>query len=307
MAISTRTKADQDMSRHALGHVCAKLSAPRGSRTTFVIVEGADDLAFYGRFFDRRVTSLYYSTKLDADGNVKDGGCEELQKIVGNVLNDKRTDKVVGIMDTDYRRYKKRYICPSNIYLTDYRDMEMTALHTPSVQQSLSGWIADYESQLNKIQPILHHAGTLRILNDVYQLGCNFKKKVKIGCVYEEKSHRIYPDWKKRYNSAFKKGCLKNKKQKGNDKIIVFLNYCRAKLHKAIHSYQNEDFYYICQGHDFISLLSKCLVKTSVYSEENIWTRCFYAYSIADFKGTRLYDSLHAWESNKGLSLFRRG
>lgn len=307
MATSTRTKAEQDMSRHAWGHICAKLNAPRRSRTTFVIVEGADDLAFYRRFFDRRVTSLYYSTKLDAEGTVQDGGCEELQKIVGGVLNDKRTDKVVGIMDTDYRRYLNNYRCPSNIFLTDYRDMEMTALRSPSVKQSLRNWIDGYEDQLRNIEPILRHAGTLRILNDIYRLGCSFKKKVKIGCVYDEKSHTIYPDWKKRYNTAFKKGCLKNKKQKSNDKIVVFLNYCRAKLHKAVRSYQKEDFYNICQGHDFISLLSKSLVKTSVYSEENIWTRCFDAYAIADFKRTRLYDSLHGWESEKGLSLFRRG
>lgn len=290
-----------------MGHIFAKLNAPRKSRTTFVIVEGADDLAFYRRFFDRRVTSLYYSTKLNADGTVKDGGCKELENIVYLILQDKRTDKVVGIMDTDYRRYKKGFSCPSNIFLTDYRDMEMTALRTPSVQQSLNGWIANYESQLDQIQPILCHAGTLRILNDVYHLGCSFKKKVKIGCVYDEQTHTIYPDWKKRYNSAFKKGCLKNEKQKGNDKIIVFLNYWRAQIHQAIHSFQKEDFYNICQGHDFISLLSKSLVNTSVYSEDNIWTRCFDAYTLVDFKSTKLYDGLHGWECEKGLSLFRKG
>lgn len=307
MATSTRTKADQDMSRHALGHIYAKLNAPLRSRTTFVIVEGADDLAFYMRFFNRKVTSLYYSTKLDANGDVKDGGCKELQRIVSNVLDDKRTDKVIGIMDTDYRKYKKGFTCPFNIFLTDYRDMEMMALSTSSVQQSLNGWIADYESQLDQIQPILRHAGTLRILNDIYQLGCSFKKKVKIDCVYDEQSHTIYPDWKKRYNSAFKEGCLKNKKQKGFKKIAVTLNYCRAQIHKTVRSYKEEDFYNICQGHDFMSLLSKCLVKTSVYSIENIWTKCFDAYTIVDFKQTKLYYSLHAWESKKGLSLFRKG
>ena len=60
------------MSRHTLGHIYAKLNSRRRMQTTFVIVEGADDLAFYHRFFDGRVTDVYYSTKLDDQGNVKE-------------------------------------------------------------------------------------------------------------------------------------------------------------------------------------------------------------------------------------------
>ena len=45
---------------------------------------------------------------------------------------------VIGIMDTDYRKYIEGYTYPRNIFHTDCRDMEMTALSTHSVKQALA-------------------------------------------------------------------------------------------------------------------------------------------------------------------------
>ena len=192
MASSIRTQVEQDMSRHTLGHIFAKLRVSRGSRIVFVVVEGSDDLAFYMRFFDRRVVSVYYSTRLKDDGTVDTGGCEELQNIVKTVLDDGRTDKVVGIMG-----FKKR------VGFTEY----------------LREWVR-----------------------------------------------------------------LKN-----------------VSIHMALHDYGKDSFYDICQGHDTISLLSLSLVNNSVYSETNIWEHCFDAYTLEDFKRTRLYVSISHWSEGKGV------
>lgn len=295
MASSTRTQVEQDTSRHTLGHILAKLNGARRTRTTFVVVEGSDDLAFYMRFFDRRVSTAYYSTKLMNDGNVQEGGCQELQNIVRTVLDDGRTDKVIGIMDTDYRRYMKGYEYPQNIFHTDHRDMEMTALSTPSVQQSLNAWIPDFDVTMRRIEPMLRHAGKLRIVNDLYRLGCSFKSRVKIGRVFDGNAHGVYPDWKSRYNRAFWRGCFR--KKKGVSEMAKELqSLCKAVVHLTTHDYSKESRYDICQGHDTISLLSLCLVNTATYSKQKIWENCFDAYGLNDFKRTHLYASLHQWE-----------
>lgn len=305
MASSTRAQVEQDMSKHTLGHIFAKLQGMRRTRTVFVVVEGADDLAFYARFFDRRVASIYYSTRLKDDGTVDTGGCDELQNIVKTVLDDGRTDWVVGIMDTDYRKYKMGYSYPQNIFHTDYRDMEMTALSTESVNKALGTWIIGYDSVLQQIEPMLRHAGKLRIINDLFRLGCSFKKKVKINTVFDNTTHRIYSDWRRRYNGAFKKSCFK-KRHGLYEYMAEWVRLMKASTHLAFNNYRNENLYDICQGHDTVSLLSLSLVNNSVYSESNIWEHCNNAYSLDDFKHTLLYTSLSKWaESNDIGRLFK--
>lgn len=305
MATTTRTQVEQDMTRHTLGHIFTKLKGQRRSRTTFVIVEGSDDLAFYGRYFNKRVVSAYYSTKMKDDGTVDTGGCEELQHIVKTVLDDGHTNNVIGIMDTDYRKYINGYSYPQNIFHTDCRDMEMTVFSTPSVRLALSEWINGFDNLWNQLVPVLRHTGTLRILNDKFRLGCNFKSKCKINRVFDEQSHTVFADWKQRYDKAFLKSCMKNRKQTFVQKILKLATLCIAKTHQLFTCYSKESVYDICHGHDTIQLLSMSLVRTHIFSELAIWEKCFDAYTAADFARTRLYADINAWQKEKGLSLFK--
>ena len=306
MATTTRTQVEQDATRHTLGHIFAKLKGQLRDRTTFLIVEGSDDLAFYGRFFDKHVVSAYYSTKMKDDGTVGAGGCEELQHIVKTVLEDGRTDKVVGIMDTDYRKYIKDYAYPQNVFHTDCRDMEMTALCTPSVRQALNMWINGFDNLWKQLVPVLHYAGTLRILNEKFRLGCSFKNKCKIIRVFDAQSHQVFADWKQRYDKAFWESCLKNRKQTFLQKMFKLPTLCKAMVFHKITNYDKESVYDICQGHDTIQLLSMSLVRTNVYSESAIWEHCFDAYTANDFVRTRLYADINAWQIEKGLSIFNK-
>lgn len=306
MASSLRTRVEQDMSKHTLEHIHTKLTGRLSYRTTFVVVEGSDDLAFYRKFLDICTTAPYYATKIDASGSVVDGGCEELQHIVRTILEEGRTDKIIGIMDTDSRKYLKGYKYPKNIFNTDHRDMEMTALSTPSVQQALRNWITDFDNCFNDITVMLRHSGVLRIVNDKYRLGCNFRKKVKINCIFNTKVQRVYKLWRIRYDYRFLKSCLKKKNQSFMGLMDTITRLFCAFAHQVIHSYKHESDYDICQGHDTLHLLSLCLVNTAKYSKDNIWQQCFDAYSLNEFKNTKLYDSLHTWEMEKGVKVLLR-
>lgn len=304
MAETLRTVVEQDMRLHTLGHIETKLKGNRKERTTFVIVEGGDDLAFYGRFFDRRCVAMYYATKLTEEGIVTTGGCAELQNIVKTVLEGGKTDKVLGIMDTDYRKYIKDYEYPRNIFHTDSRDMETTALNTPSVNRALSQWIPDYEGKMRTIEPVLRHAGERRILNDKFRIGCNFGK-CKISKVFDDRNHTVFGDWKQRYNKAFLHASLNNKRKNTMQQIETVWNLCRAFVHQSFHSYKQECTFDVLQGHDTLLLLSLMTANNSVYSIQAIWEKCFDAYKPSDFAQTRLFAAIDAWQPERGLSLFK--
>ena len=288
MAGSLRTRIEQDMTKHTLGHIEAKLRGMLGHRTTFVIVEGSDDLAFYKRFLDISKTTSYYSTKLNDEGKVQDGGCEELQNIVRKVLADGRADKVVGIMDTDYRRYLPHYEYPQNIFHTDHRDMEMTTLSTPSVQHVLRGWIIDFDTIFDELKVMLRHAGVLRIMNDRFRLGCSFKKKVKISSIFDTSRQSVVENWRSKYDSKFLRACLNKRKQSFIGHIKTLVGLSKAAVFYVTHSFARESDYDVCQGHDTIQLLSLSLIDTATYSPDAIWEKCFDAYTLADFKNSRL-------------------
>ena len=303
MASSLRTRVEQDMTKHTLGHIEAKLQGMLGGRTTFVVLEGADDLAFYKRFFDISKTASYYSTKMNDEGKVQDGGCEELQHIVRTVLAGGTTDRIVGIMDTDYRRYLPRYAYPQNIFHTDHRDMEMTAMSTLSVQQALRGWIAGFDRILDGLRPMLRHAGKLRIMNDRFGLGCSFKKRVKISSIFDTCEQSVVKHWRARYDRKFLDACLRKRKQTFSGLVKTLAGLSKAALFYLTHPFSHENDYDVCQGHDTMQLLSLSLVNTATYSPDAIWEKCFDAYTFDDFKGTRLHASLHAWEQATGAKV----
>lgn len=70
---------------------------------------------------------------------------------------------------------------------------------------------------------------------------------------------------------------------------------CKAGAFYLTHTFARESDYDVCQGHDTLQLLSLSLVDTATYSQDLIWEKCFDAYTIDDFKNTRLYASLQAW------------
>ena len=69
----------------------------------------------------------------------------------------------------------------------------------------------------------------------------------------------------------------------------------------ASHSLENESLYDICRGHDLLKLLSQALVYIQ-YKVENITAKMIEAYSLDDFKSTRLYASIQAWQEAEGVT-----
>lgn len=165
-------------------------------------------------------------------------------------------------------------------------------------------WIQDFDNKLKNLEPVLRYAGELRIVNDLFRMGCNFKKGCKISSTFDQQRHIVYDDWKWRYYRMFLKACF-NKKGQKTEKLKTLTRLCKAFLHLKCHTYKHESMYDVCQGHDTVSLLSLSLVNTATYSEAAIWEKCVNAYSVADFAGSNLYKSINEWQTAKGLSIFK--
>lgn len=275
-----RKSVDSRLPKYPLGIILAKLNGNLSQYQCYVIVEGHDDKSFYERFFDNSVCNIYWSQKEDG----KDGGCAYLQEIVSHVLKVRRETRIIGIMDTDYRKFIRGYNMPANIYNTDHRDMEMTVLSTASVNGFLCNWCVRYSNAFIQITPIVRHIGCLRVINEIYNLGINFDIISKMSIVFDIKTHQIRQGWRQTINSLFFTQKTKKRLCMGGSKCYTILSH-----------YKNIDLFDLAQGHDTLSMLG-FILNDNDYSISKIWKEATSAYSLTDFKNTQLYQRIHEWE-----------
>ncbi|MBQ4055884.1 MAG: DUF4435 domain-containing protein [Bacteroidaceae bacterium] len=300
MATSLQNIVQNNQPIHTIGHIRQKLNGSLSQQITFIIVEGNDDLDFYRSFFKPNNSFIYSSIK---ENDIM-GGCAYLQEIVKTVLSWGKTEKIFGIMDTDYRKYIPFYKYPQAVFHTDYRDMEMMVLSVPNVQAALNNWNNQIQNAIATITPVVRFQGRLRIWNEIFKLGCNFKKYAKISNLFNTKTHSIYTDWEKRAIENFYKGC-RNRKDSFFKKIYKPLLSRTVRCIHALPLYKNASDYDICRGHDMLLLLSYQMVHTNIYSDKNIWEKMKQAYSLMDFKATRLYRSIRQWENKHQVQIVK--
>ena len=262
------------------------LMSSAGLRVSWVIVEAEEDVAVYEKFMQRESTVV--KTSEDSAGRK---GYANLEIIVREVKEEEPKAHIMGVRDADYSRYKERCTVPANIFLTDRRDLEMMLLEAKSVRQALKEWIPKFEEALDKSIPICRLFGYFRIYNDVFNLDVKFHDFLKTSLFWNYNQHALFDGWEKHCTDVFvshvKGGCT----EEDVKAFVHTLSLCQ------------EDFYDICRGHDVLHLLSLTLIQEHIYSETNIMTKMSEAYSLDDFKTTRLYTSIKVWEAVEGVSV----
>ena len=170
----------------------AALRTPHGAQRTWIVVEDTDDVHVYERFFDDNKTEIL--TSANKEGRK---GCEYLETIVKEILEEEDNPLVFGIRDADYTRYADPpHITPPSIFHTDRRDIEMMMFEDPSVRAELQAWDPMILSKIEEGKPIIRTLGYMRICNHFRSLGCNFKKKVKVISVWDQVSLSLHNNWR---------------------------------------------------------------------------------------------------------------
>lgn len=261
------------------------LMSPAGLRVAWVVVEAEEDLAVYEKFMQPDSTMV--KTSEDEAGRK---GYANVEHIVDEIKKEVPSAHIMGIRDADYTRYEDGYEAPANIFLTDRRDLEMMLLEAESVKQALREWAPSFNAAFAKCLPICRHFGYLRIFNSLKGLSVTFHNNLKTIKYWNDISHDLKANWEQESTSKFvslaQEDCS----------VETFAEFVSTL------SLDKEEFLNICRGHDVIPILSKALIRNHIYSEASIMIKMTEAYTMEDFKATRLYASIQAWQATEGLT-----
>ncbi|MBO4654841.1 MAG: DUF4435 domain-containing protein [Bacteroidales bacterium] len=260
------------------------LKSPAGMRIAWVVVEAEEDVAVYEKFMQRNSTVV--KTSADSSGRK---GYANVEIIVQAIREEEPRAHIMGIRDADYSRYKEEFLVPVNIFLTDRRDLEMMLLEANSVKQVLQDWIPSYDKVLSKCAPVCRHFGYLRIYNDVADLSVKFHDYLRPSKYWDFRQQAMAIGWKRdsiaKFVALSDGGCT-------TPDVTSFI---------ATHKLEEEELYDVCRGHDMLKLLSLTLVDVQTYSVGAIMAKMTAAYSLEDFKATKLYASIQAWQAAEGV------
>lgn len=261
------------------------LMSPAGLRVVWVVVEAEDDVDVYKKFL--KPDSTVVKTSEDETGRK---GYANLEVIVREVKQEEPRAHIMGIRDADYTRYEDGYEAPENVFLTDHRDLEMMMLASDSVNHSLREWAPSFDAAFKTCVPICRHFGYLRVYNSLNRLFVSFHENLKAVKYWDDSDHSLSANWKQESTSKFVSLA------QGDCSVDTFIEFVTTL------SLEDEDFLDICRGHDFIPMLSKALIRNHIYSETNILIKMIESYSLDDFKATRLYASILAWQEVEGVT-----
>lgn len=260
------------------------MMSPAGLRIVWVVVEAEMDVAVYEKFMCPDSTVVKTS-----EGTTGGKGYANVERIVREIKEEVPVAHILGIRDADYSRYEEGFTSPCNIFLTDRRDLEMTLLEAESVQQVLRSWAPGYDAAMAQCIPVCRYFGYLRIYNEVADLSAVFHKNLRPAKYWDYNQHCILNGWEQ--DSTAKFVALAGGKCSAAD-VSTFI---------TTHSLEDESLYDICRGHDLLKLLSQALIYIQ-YKVENIVAKMIESYSIDDFKTTRLYASIQAWQVTEGVT-----
>lgn len=263
------------------------LKTPIGVRTIWAVVESEDDVKVYQKFLNP--TSTIVKTSEDKKGK---RGCGNVALIVEAIKTSVPHAYIFGIRDADYIRYQSIPVAlPSNVFLTDSRDLEMLLLESQIVRSELEKWATGYVKAIKLCTPLCRYFGYLRIYNMEKGLNCIFHDKLKTSSFWDFTTQSLSPDWKNNITQKF----------------LHLTNYCctETDINAFIesNSLEEEPFSHICRGHDLLKILPLALVNSNVYSEKNIMNKMMDSYSIDDFKKTQLYAEIQKWQVNEHVTV----
>lgn len=261
------------------------MMSPAGLRVVWVVVEAEEDVAIYEKFMQPDSTVVKTS-----EGETGRKGYANVELIVHEIKHEVPSAHIMGIRDADYSRYEADYSAPPNMFLTDRRDLEMMLLEAKSVKQSLHSWASAYDEAFAKCIPVCRHFGYLRIYNELADLSVRFHGNLGPSKYWDYQQQAVKTSWKQDSTAKF---------------VALSKGKCDAtdvKTFIATHKLEDENLYDICRGHDVLKLLSLILIDVQTYSVEAIMAKMTKAYSMDDFKATRLYASIKAWQIAEGVT-----
>lgn len=263
------------------------INSPMGEQTKWVLVEGRMDRDFYPLMFanDVRIYIAGYVSNEDDSNNVH-GGVKAVRDVVKKVLNDGYTTSIIGIIDRDYFDYRADgdntgVDDTGHIFMTDYRDLEMTLFTLSSAWAAITS-LPEFTTTISSDwEQVIRHLGAIRVANRHCCVYEHFE--FSIGNLYDCHARAFLPDWQEIAWSQAQKLCSTSLEK--SMLTIVEERFHLTSLSMASYA----------RGHDAFRLLALMLHRD--YTEKKLLTLMIDNCSFEDCQSLQLYHDIAVWET----------
>ncbi|MEY4904091.1 MAG: hypothetical protein RLZZ292_1906 [Bacteroidota bacterium] len=262
------------------------ISHPNNHGKVFILLEGDSDIRLYRKLCNE------YTTRIEVipGGKLKlEQGLAELSLVYPQLL---------GIRDADFLHLEAINSTQSNLFLTDYHDMEMLIA---SCDKTFSAVIYEFCDDLGQTHSHLKQQflkaiafiGYCRWYNEIKNVELNFKG-VHFGDLFNVQTFKID-------ETAYLSKLLTQSPRARYNDIATILNAVKA-LEDTSH-----DLLQLCNGHDFMKVLALYITskpQNRGITDNQVSTHFRIAYHLESFKATNLYTATSSWATEKGYQLY---
>jgi hypothetical protein len=258
------------------------LNTEVGSKIVWILVEGEDDCKIYSKFFDGKKTRIDFVS----------GGKSQLT-IALQILTIE-TNRIIGIQDADFLHLEKVYPAVTNLFYTDYHDIEMMMLSFDDVMINL---FTEYRLQDKRENIWLNVLKEAELIS--YIRWYNEKNNCKIlfsGLKYGDRLTEITDG----SISVKKQELLQELNTRSKNKTEELTDTDMAGF---IAANGTTDLLNLCNGHDTTALLS--LIIGSQVSHTEFCRHLRLSFTIHHFIHTKLYREIFDWQMLNGYSILK--
>lgn len=269
----------------------------------FIVIEGKSDLRFYKNIISKSNVVLIYA---NGSHNV----CQVLE-----VLKKEKhcINNYLAIIDRDFHEILNTFPEYDNLLFTDLHDIEIMMLKSAAFDKVINMYAGDKQQQIeqqysktirNIIANITTEIGYLRLANYTETLGLTFKPK-DVNGKHIDHNKFIDNDFQAVHIDNMITTIVNYSKNKSNPKSQIDVKQAYEKCKKVKY-----DSNQLSNGHDachIIYLFLKKIIKLSskeIIDSKMIENSLILAYSMNDFRNTKLYNNLQQWANNNNKTLF---
>ncbi|MES2589195.1 MAG: DUF4435 domain-containing protein [Bacteroidota bacterium] len=262
------------------------LSHPNSNGICFVLLEGETDIRLFRKFFNLE------NCKVE---NIP-GGNPKLEMAVSELV--KISELVIGIRDADFINLAEAPYSKTNIFLTDFHDIEMTLI---SQDDSMSSLIFEFTD----IQKENHYLVREEIICTIEKVSLlkwlNYRENLEI--VFNKTGFQdllSFVNLRIDFDQYFSRLLSKSPNAK-----IVDIDIIKSKMTglKAL----NPNPYQLCNGHDFTKTFSQFIRekgKTKDIDDVTLSSILRINCTKDFYYSTRLFASTKAWSESKSINIY---
>ena len=264
------------------------LSHPNSSDISFVLVEGSSDIKLFRKFFTLERCKVEQIP----------GGNQKLEECVSSLVQ--VSSLIVGVRDSDFIQLSANNGYPKpNIVLTDYHDIETTAISKESILNALIFELSDIgESEHEKLREDLMNSiksiGLLKWLNDIETL------ELKFECGFQD-----ILDFSS-LNIDFDQYVSRVLSKSPNAKITD-INILKTKIEELDKT--NPDQFHLLSGHDLINAFAKFFREEHAnkgLSGKDLERSIRMLFSVELFETTTIHSELSKWQTANNVEILKK-